>query len=271
MEIINQFNKSKEELIKNIYIVAEHQVEKKVYEIYYKELSENLDEMKKDGIEFEKNDKEKNKELNIELKVQNRENKEEKKIEENKVDTEKSNLKEMIKEMPKQEKEKDLKLSENESKKLKHVIAKAVSESRISICNIERLYYLYQENQKTINNLNKSQQAYCICIKTLISLILSGFILGLEFYWIYNSPKESKYRLGINLNNTEESLSNENETLRYLEEYLTIDNNNIFRYLDEENNSDENLNDLNETLNDTLNNTLNETDTSNEQLILIIY
>jgi hypothetical protein len=78
---------------------------------------------------------------------------------------------------------------------------------------------------------------------------LSGFILGLEFYWIYNSPKESKYRLGINLNNTEESLSNENETLRYLEEYLTIDNNNIFRYLDdlnEENNSDENLNDLND-------------------------
>ena len=269
MEIINQFNKSKEELIENIYIVVAHKVEKKVYEIYYKELSENLEEMKKDGIEFEKNDKEKNNELNIELNVQIRENKEEKKIEENKVDTEKSNLKEMIKEMPKQEKEKDLKMSENESKKLKHVIAKAVSESRISICNIERLYYLYQENQKTINNLNKSQQAYSICIKTLISLILSGFILGLEFYWIYNSPKKSKYRLGINLNNTEESLSNENETLRYLKEYLTIDNNNIFRYLDDlndENNSDENLNDLNETLNDTLNNTLNETDTSDEQV-----
>ena len=128
MEIINQFNKSKEELIENIYIVAAHKEEKKVYEIYYKELSENLEEMKKDGIEFEKNDKEKNNELNIELNVQIKENKEEKKIEENKVDTEKSNLKEMIKEMPKQEKEKDRKMSENESKKLKHVIAKAVSD-----------------------------------------------------------------------------------------------------------------------------------------------
>ena len=102
-----------------------------------------------------------------------------------------------------------------------------------------------------------------------ISLIFAIGIIVVEFTWIYNSPKESKYVVKINLNDTSDESNEEDEedsTLRFLNEYLnnnSYNNNNIlFRYLDDLNdNNNNNNNNLNDN-NDNLNKTLNETDDS---------
>ena len=170
-------------------------------------------------------------------------------------------------EMTKKERDMMSKMSKSEIIKKKHEIANAITQSRIMKCNLERLAYLYDETNKKIDKIEKSEKKYnneyhqcsiCDCIKMLISLLFAIGLIAVEFTWIYNSPKESKYVVKINLNDTSDESNEENEedySLRFLNEYLnnnSYNNNNIlFRYLDDLNdNNDNNNNNLDDNNDD---------------------
>ena len=142
-------------------------------------------------------------------------------------------------------------------------------------CNLERLDYLYDETKKKIEEIEKSEKnsnqeyhqcSICDFIRMFISLIFAIGLIAVEFTWIYNSPKESKYVVKINLNDTSDQSNEEDSTLRFLNEYLnnnSYNNNNIlFRYLDDLNDNHDNNNNNLDDNNDDLNKTLNETDDS---------
>ena len=132
-------------------------------------------------------------------------------------------------EMTKKERDMMSKMSKTEVIKQKYEITNAITQSRIMKCNLKRLAYLYDETNKKIEKIEKNGKKYnneyhqcsiCDCIKMLISLLFAIGLIAVEFTWIYNSPKESKYVVKINLN---ENLNNN-----------SYNNNNIlFRYLDD--------------------------------------
>ena len=132
-------------------------------------------------------------------------------------------------EMTKKERDMMSKMSKTEVIKQKYEITNAITQSRIMKCNLKRLAYLYDETNKKIDKIEKNEKKYnneyhqcsiCDCIKMLISLLFAIGLIAVEFTWIYNSPKESKYEVKINLN---ENLNNN-----------SYNNNNIlFRYLDD--------------------------------------
>ncbi len=201
-----------------------------------------------------------------------------KKEEEKKEEEKKEEGKRMMDGMTKKERDSILKMSKSEIIKKKHEIAKAITESRIMKCNLERLAYLYDETNKKIDKIKENEknnnQEYHQCsisdfIRIFISLLFAIALIAVEFTWVYNSPKESKYVVKINFNDTFDESNEEDEkdsTLRFLNEYLNNNsyNNNyiLFRYLDDLNdNNDNNNNNLDDNNND-LNKTLNKTDDS---------
>ena len=128
-----------------------------------------------------------------------------------------------------------------------------MTQSRIMKCNLERLAYLYDETNKKIDKIEKSEKKYnneyhqcsiCDCIKMLISLLFAIGLIAVEFTWIYNDTSDES--------NEEDE---EDSTLRFLNENLnnnSYNNNNIlFRYLDDLNdNNDNNNNNLDDNNDD---------------------